>query len=83
MPKEPKKGEMHPEFGFKVESDFHIVSKMKSHRYLDLLSNNLVLKTPNYRRTQTWYFSSKSKTIMNRSGNRALSIRGNGRYKEL
>jgi hypothetical protein len=56
MPAEPKKGEMNTDFNFKVDTTFHIVSKMASGRYLDILGNNIVIKTSNGRNTQNWYF---------------------------
>jgi hypothetical protein len=34
-----KKGDMNTEFGFRIDTDFHIVSKMGRHRYVDLISN--------------------------------------------
>jgi hypothetical protein len=66
MPREPRKGEMNKQFGFIVESDFHLQTKMKSGRYLDRLGNNAVLKTPNGRNTQIWYFHQRSRTIRNK-----------------
>jgi len=56
MAKEPTKGEMNTDFGFKVETPFHIVSKLKSGRYIDLVGRNMVIKTSNGRNTQEWYF---------------------------
>jgi hypothetical protein len=47
MPAPLKKGDTNEDFGLKVETDFHIVSEMKSGRYIDLIGNNMVLKTPN------------------------------------
>jgi len=51
MPPEPKKGELNKDFGLYVGRDFYIVSKMASGRYLDILGNNMVIKTPNGRNT--------------------------------
>jgi hypothetical protein len=54
---EPKKGELNEDFGLYVERPFYISSAMDSHRYLDLINNrNMVIKTPNGRKTQIWYF---------------------------
>jgi len=47
MPAPLKKGDTNEDFGLKVETDFHIVTEMKSGRYIDLIGNNMVLKTPN------------------------------------
>jgi hypothetical protein len=57
FPEEPKKGELNKDFGMYVERDFYISTAMSSHRYLDLINNrNFVIKTPNGRNTQKWYF---------------------------
>jgi len=54
---EPKKGQLNSQFGLYVERDFYIVSSLPSNRYLDLINNrNMVIKTPNGRKTQIWYF---------------------------
>jgi hypothetical protein len=61
---EPQKGELNEDFGLYVERDFYVVSQMASHRYLDLINNrNMVIKTPNGRNTQVWYFDQLSMTI--------------------
>jgi len=45
---EPKKGEKNDDFGFRVNTPFHIVSKMKEGRYLDFVDGKkIVIKTPN------------------------------------
>ena len=36
---------------------------MESGRYLDLLSNQMVIKTSNGRTSQKWFFNQKTKTI--------------------
>jgi hypothetical protein len=54
---EPKKGELNERFGLYVERDFYVVSQLPDNRYLDLINNrNMVIKIPNGRRTQVWYF---------------------------
>jgi hypothetical protein len=56
-PQEPKKGELNNDFGLYVERDFYAVSMLRDNRYLDLINNkNMVIKTPNGRKTQVWYF---------------------------
>jgi hypothetical protein len=56
-PDEPVKGELNTDFGLYVERDFYVVSELKDNRYLDLINNrNMVIKTPNGRKTQVWYF---------------------------
>jgi hypothetical protein len=45
---EPVAGELNEDFGLYVERDFHIVTAMASHRYIDLIEHKrMVLKTPN------------------------------------
>jgi len=51
MPPELKKGDLNKEWGMRISTDFHIVSKMSSQRYIDRIGNNVVLKTPNDRNT--------------------------------
>ena len=65
-PEEPKKGELNRDFGLYVERDFYIVSQMSANRYLDLIGNNMVIKTANSRKSQIWYFDQKSYTIKSR-----------------
>jgi len=65
-PEEPKKGELNADFGLYVERDFFIVSQMSANRYLDLIGNNMVIKTPNSRKSQIWYFDQRSYTIKSR-----------------
>jgi hypothetical protein len=60
-PAEPKKGELNKDFGLYVERPFYIVSQLPSNRYLDLVNNrDMVIKTPNGRNTQIWYFHQDS-----------------------
>jgi hypothetical protein len=72
---EPGKGELNEDFGLYVERDFHVVSEMKSHKYLDLINNrNFVLKTSNGRKTQVWYFHQQTLTIRTRLNNQSWDI---------
>jgi len=76
---ELKAGDMDPEFNFKVNTDFHIVSRMSQHKYIDLISNKAVLKRPNSRKTQVWFFDKDTKTIKSRSSTSySLQITGSG-----
>jgi hypothetical protein len=63
LPAEPKKGQKNKDFGLYVERPFHIVSQAGRHRYLDLISRNLVIKIANGRKTQLFWFDQRSKTI--------------------
>ena len=79
-PEEPKKGELNKDFGLYVDRDFYIVSKLPAHRYLDLISNrDMVIKTPNGRKTQTWYFHQQSLTIRTRYNNKSWDIKSSGK----
>lgn len=53
---EPTKGEMNEDFGLRVDTDMYIVTHMSRGRYIDVLGRNLVVKTPNGRKTQIFYF---------------------------
>jgi len=67
---EPKKGELNEDYGLYVERDFYVQSALGSHRYLDLINNrNMVIKTPNGRKTQVWYFHQQTLTIRTRYNN--------------
>jgi hypothetical protein len=59
----PTKGQINEQFGLYVERPFFVVSLMRSRRYLDIVGNELVVKTPNGYDTQKWWFDQKSKTI--------------------
>jgi hypothetical protein len=63
MPPAPKKGELNKSWGLYVERPFHIVSSLDSEKYIDLIGNNAVIKTPNGFPSQSWWFDQKSKTI--------------------
>jgi hypothetical protein len=83
-PEEPKKGELNERFGLYVERPFYIVSKLGSHRYLDLIRNrNMVIKTPNGRNTQVWWFDQKSLTIKTKLNNQSFDIVSSGRSNNM
>jgi len=83
MPDEPKKGEMNKDFNLKVDTPFHIVSKLKSGRYLDFLGRNLVIKTPNGRTSQIFYFHQLSKTIRTKVNHQSFDIQSSGRSNNM
>jgi hypothetical protein len=77
---EPKSGEYWKEFGVKIGVGFHIISELSSHRYLDVLNQkNFVIKTPNGRSSQTWYFDWYTKTIKNAQTGKSMNIDNNGK----
>jgi len=82
-PEEPKKGELNPDFGLYVERDFHIVSQMSANRYLDLIGNNFVIKSPNSRKSQIWYFDQRSYTIKSRIANKSWDIISSGKSTKM
>jgi hypothetical protein len=47
--RDPVKGEVGPGWGFKIDTDFYIISALASRRYLDLVGTSAVIKTPNAR----------------------------------
>jgi len=81
---EPGKGELNEDFGLYVERPFYIVSQMAAHRYLDLINNrNFVIKTPNGRNTQIWYFHQQSLTIRTKLNNQSWDIKSAGKTNEM
>jgi hypothetical protein len=67
---EPTKGQLNEKFGLYVERDFYIVSRLPDHRYIEVADNrNMVIKTPNGRKQQVWYFDQRSLTIKTRYNN--------------
>jgi len=65
MEKQPTKGQLNKYFNLYVERPFHIVSQLQSGRYLDLVSNQVKMKTPNGFDSQLWWFDQRTKTIRN------------------
>jgi hypothetical protein len=71
---------MNEKFGLRVDTDFYIISALPSNRYLDIINNrNIVIKTPNGRNTQRWYFHQQSLTIRTRLNNQSFDIQNSGR----
>jgi hypothetical protein len=81
---EPTKGQLNKKFGLYVERPFYIISELAEHRYLDLINNrNMVIKTQNGRKTQTWYFDQRSKTIKTRLNNQSFDIQSSGKTNNM
>jgi hypothetical protein len=79
-----KKGQYDSRWGFRVETDFHIISQMGSRKYIDLLSNTAVLKRPNGFKSQLWYFDGKTKTIRSRkTTSYSLQIQSSGKSNKI
>jgi hypothetical protein len=82
--KEPTKGQLNKKFGLYVERDFYVVSTLPDQRYLDLINNrNMVIKTPNGRKTQVWYFHQQSLTIRTRYNNQSWDIKSSGKTNDM
>ena len=83
-PEEPKKGELNEEFGLYVQRPFYIISQLDENRYLDLINNrNMVIKTQNGRKSQTWYFDQRSKTIKTKLNNQSFDIKSSGKSNDM
>jgi hypothetical protein len=81
---EPGKGELNEDFGLYIQRPFYIVSAMDSHKYLDLINNrNMVVKTPNGRNTQIWWFDQQSYTIKTKYNNQSWDIKSSGKTNEM
>jgi membrane carboxypeptidase/penicillin-binding protein PbpC len=52
-------------------------------RYLDILGRDFVIKTPNGRNTQKWYFDQRSLTIKSKSNNQSWDIKNSGRTNNM
>jgi hypothetical protein len=77
------KGDWNPEFGFYVEKEFSIVTKLGSGRYLDVVGNRVVIKTRSTSKTQLWYFDQTSRTIKSVVTRRSWDIASSGRGRNL
>ena len=81
---EPGKGELNEKFGLYVERPFHIVSQLPDNRYIDLINNrNFVIKTPNGRTSQIWYFHQQTLTIRTKYNNQSWDIKNAGKTNEM
>jgi hypothetical protein len=73
------KGAWWPQFGFFINKEFSIRTKMGSMRYLDIVGDSIVIKTRTTSKTQKWYFDYTSRTIRNVATNKSVSISSSGR----
>jgi membrane carboxypeptidase/penicillin-binding protein PbpC len=81
---EPVKGELNEDFGLYVERPFYVISAHSEGRYLDLINNrNMVIKTRNGRKTQTWWFDQKSLTIKTKLNNQSWDIQSSGKTNNM
>jgi hypothetical protein len=81
---EPTKGELNEDFGLYVERPFYVTTQLPSNRYLDLINNrNMVIKTPNGRKTQIWYFHQQSLSIRTKLNNQSWDIKSSGGSRDM
>jgi hypothetical protein len=81
---EPGKGELNEDFGLYVQRPFYVVSQLNAHRYLDLINNrNMVIKIPNARNTQIWWFDQVSLTIKTKLNNQSWDIKNSGKTQDM
>jgi hypothetical protein len=65
------------EFGMELGREFHIVTMQSSGRLMDVIGNQVVIKTENKMDSQTWYFDKVSRSIINKTYKQALDMRSN------
>lgn len=63
------------EFGMELGREFHIVTMQSSGRLMDVIGNQVVIKTENKQDSQTWYFDKVSRSIINKKNKQALDMR--------
>jgi len=84
MPPTPKKGEMFALFGMKVDTPFHVISNLPDGRFLDLIGNNMVIKTRNGLKSQEWTFNYNTRTIRSaRTPSYSWDIQNSGRTPNM
>lgn len=84
MPAALKIGEENKDWGFKINSPFYVVSKKARGYFLDLLGNNMVMKTRNGMTSQQWYFDQKTRTIKSvRTPSKSWDIQSSGKASNL
>lgn len=84
LPKPPKKGDWCSEYGFHHMRDFHLVSALPAGRYLDYIGTQTVIKVPNGRSTQTWYFDWVTRSVRSRATTaKGLHLQSNGNANQV
>lgn len=69
-----KEGEWWADFGMYIGKEFSITTKMACGKYLDVIGNNVVIKTRNANKSQKWYFDQASRTIINVQTKKSLNF---------
>jgi hypothetical protein len=81
---EPKDGDFLPDFGVYAGRHFYAQTRLESGRYIDIVGNAILIKTPNGFDTQKWFFDLKTKTIKSVARNNvSWDIRGSGKTREM
>ena len=84
MPAELKTGEMNKDWGFKVNTPFHVISNLPDGRFLDLVGRNMLIKTRNGLPSQSWFFDQKTRTIKStRTKSYSWDIQNAGRSSNM
>jgi hypothetical protein len=81
MPPEPKKGDK--KWGMKIETPFYVQHVSGSGRFLDVLGNNMVIKTRNGYTSQQWTFNWKTRTINNVKYGKSWDISNSGKGNNM
>jgi len=78
-PNVPKPGDHVPEWGFRYNKDFHVVTALPSGRYLTAIATgtNVVIKVSNGQSAQKWYFDYKRRAIVSRWNGQVLTQTSN------
>jgi hypothetical protein len=63
MPPELKDGDLNKDWGLKINRPFHVISTLPDGRFLDLVGNNMLIKTRNGLPSQEFFFDYKTRTI--------------------
>jgi hypothetical protein len=66
-----------------IEKEFSITTKLASGRYIDVLGDQLALKTRLETDTQKWYFDFKSRTVINKGTKKSMGIQNSGSGKKI
>jgi hypothetical protein len=80
---ELKDGDWWPAFGLYIGKEFSIITKLRSGRYIDVINDQLVIKTRLTTDSQKFYFDFKSRTIINKATKKSFNIQNSGSGKNV
>lgn len=78
-----KDGEYSPQFGMYIGKNFSIKTKLGSGRFVDVIGDQVVLKSRSTRASQKWFFDFKTRTIKNSETKKSLMISDSGKGNNL